>query len=162
MQIITFCIAFGFLFSRFVYPSRLVGPCSSLPRECYQSTNEYNQFVRGQTFSGIAYYTNAMTANPGSCGYAPRSVGVNLIALPTPFMFMSYRPTLCNPNCDQLCGTCVLVTNTQTGMSIVVVVDDTANTNQMSPVLSTEAFVALGGSLNAGYIPVTFRTTPCY
>lgn len=137
------------------------GNCNSLPAVCYQPTNEYNLLIGGRTFSGIAYYTDALTRNTGSCGFFPQRSNTFLIAMPTPFMFMSYLPNVCNPNCDPLCGSCVLITNTQTNRAVVATVVDTATTDRIAPVLSTDAFLALGGNLQNGSIPITMHITSC-
>lgn len=135
--------------------------CASLPASCYVETSEYSQLVGGATFQGTASYSDELHTNVGSCGYPPSSLPAHLVGLPLPFMFMSDAPTVCNPNCNLLCGRCVQITNLGNGLSIIAQVIDTSNTRSAAIVLSRSAFTALGTDPLVGRMNVAFKIASC-
>ena len=135
--------------------------CASLPAFCNQGTSEYYALISGQTFNARANWSSNISNNTGSCGYNPSSLGAYLVALPIEFMFMSANATVCDANCNFLCGRCVRVRNRNNGASIVVQIVDTALTYDSVIILSPAAFTSLGASLNAGVINVDFTYTSC-
>lgn len=132
--------------------------CAAIPQQCKQSTIQYVEYIDGFTFEGIAKYSNELKTGIGSCGFEPSSLeGIPVVAMPLPFMFMSYQPDICNTYCNSLCGSFVEVTNTQTGKSLAMLITDTASTEDYALVLSEDGYLALGGTIAAGRTKITFR-----
>ena len=131
--------------------------CAAIPAECRQETEAYRELVAGDTFAGIARYSNALKTGRGSCGFEPNLIGVPLVALPRPFMFMSFQPNVCNTYCNPLCGSVLRITNTATGQSTNFFVSDTAATDDNALVLSEDGYFAIGGTIADGKANVTFH-----
>ena len=141
----------------FATSADLSAVCASIPAECRQETEAYRQLVAGDTFAGVAEYSNALKAGIGSCGFDPSSLnGIAVVALPRPFMFMSFQPNLCNTYCNPLCGSVLRITNTATGLSADFFITDTAATDNNALVLSEDGYLAIGGTITDGNANVTF------
>ena len=134
--------------------------CSALADLCKEPTDELLSLKAGEVFEAVAFYSDRMVQDLGSCGYVTSTIPEFKIALPTPFMYMSGMPDICNPNCNILCGLMLTVTNVANGAQITAMITDTALTEEMAVVLSRNAYEALGGSVDNGRIVVTFKTGP--
>ena len=122
------------------------------------ATQEYREYIAGVVFLGTARFTDAFATSVGSCGFPVGSFSETyLIGLPRRLMYFSMWAGILNPNHNPLCGTKCLIRNRDTGNTIVALVIDTADTDEPNPILSREAFLALGGTVTAGVLNVAFE-----
>ena len=155
---IKFLVLFGYLFVNNVFATStsLTAICAALPSH-WLPTLAYEEFIVGNTFTGITEYSKLLMAGIGSYGYDANIIGVPVAAMPLPFMFMSYEPKVCNTYCNPLCSRIVEVTNIQTGQSIRCLITDTAATNNNALVISEDGYLAIGGVVADGRANITFR-----